>query len=67
MALPQQPVAIDGNGFRVFQPFSRRSICHRLPPVATVRLHECSILARENRWLSHERAFSRLGEDHAFA
>jgi hypothetical protein len=38
MELLGQPVATHGNGFRLFQPFSRRAICHRLPAVATALL-----------------------------
>jgi hypothetical protein len=38
-----QPVATHGNGFRLISRFRGHRICHRLPPVATARLHKRSI------------------------
>jgi hypothetical protein len=35
-----------GNGFCRFEPFPQPSGCHRLPTIATARLHKCSIPLR---------------------
>jgi hypothetical protein len=41
-----QPTA---TGFHLFEPFRRRCVCHRLPPVATAGLHKGSILSCPRR------------------
>jgi hypothetical protein len=66
VAAPRQPVAAHGNAIRLSEPLSPPLHCHRLPPVATARLHKCSIPLdgvedREhgdwsaNDWVSSER------------
>ena len=44
MRSDRQPVATHDNGFRLFQPFRGRPICHRFPAIATALLHKGSIL-----------------------
>jgi uncharacterized protein (TIGR00369 family) len=46
--------------FACFSRFRRRPICQRLPPVATARLHKCSIL-RCPRWLRCRTRGARRG------